>query len=558
MLNRIIVKNIFTVAALMLALKANAQITKVQFINNCPDVGNHNLDIWINGTKIQNALPFRHATFFQTINISTPTQIGIAPQNSTAITDTFYNRTVTFTPSSTYYIVVINGTRNSAGYTPHKKLAVDVISGARETSGVGGNVDILCANGATDGVTYDFRTGTEILGDDVSYGTAGNSYSSFSPNDIKIRLTNTNGSIRYDTYEVPLSSPSLASQACVILASGFVNPSANNNGPSFGLWLATGNGGPLTELTSTTPEAIARVQFIHNCADTTADTVDVYVNNSKVLDDFRFRHASAFMDMIGKQATNIAIAPRNSTSAAAAFYTTNFTFDSLGTHILTANGIQSATGYTPKPVFKLTKFDNGKEVAATTTNHDILFCNGSTDAGDLTINSTSVNFTNVAYDTYAGYQQQSITGTNIMTLKKGTNTVAAFVSNFPAQAEAVTVVASGFDDSTKNSKGPKLHLYYATAAGGAMTKIPLYTISVNEIARLNTPKIYPNPANDKLWIESNKPFSNIAIRNVVGKLTENISVTNGKMIDISKLPAGTYFIEAVIDNQTHTQRFIKQ
>ncbi|OSZ78360.1 hypothetical protein CAP35_08890 [Chitinophagaceae bacterium IBVUCB1] len=556
------VKSILTIIVLMIGLNLHAQVTKIQFINNCPDVVNQNLDIWLNGNKIHASLPFRQSTAFYSVNISTPTEIGIAPQNSMTVADTFLSKTITFVASPTYYIVVINGTRNSAGYAPFKKISVDVISGAEEAASVAGNIDLTFAHGATDGLTYDYRTGLQVLANDLSYATYKTGYQSFAPNDIKIRLTNPNGSVLYGTYEAQLSSPFFASQAGVVIASGFVNPGSNNNGASFGLWLALGSGGPMIELPTTTPEPISRVQFIHNCADTTADTVDVYMNGTKIADDFRFRNATAFMDVMGKVPTAIAVAPRTSTSAASAFYTTNFTFDSLGTHIITANGIQSATGYTPKPPFKLTKFDNGREMAANASNIDILFMQGSTDEGNVTTNSDAV-FTNIAYDNYStGYVSFTNTASGSINIGSTTLPVAGTYIMSPIAnitGKAITLVNTGFKDSTKNSNGPTSWFYYALPGGGALIKVnKVFHFSVSSVNDNNDITIYPNPTNNSLHINTDKKINSTTIFNIAGSAIMETKSIRNNTIDVSKLAAGTYFIQLQTNEGSFIKTFIKQ
>ncbi len=50
----------------------------------------------------------------------------------------------------------------------------------------------------------------------------------------------------------PLATMGLTGQAITVIASGFLNPMNNSDGPAFGLWVALATGGPLVELTNTT------------------------------------------------------------------------------------------------------------------------------------------------------------------------------------------------------------------------------------------------------------------------------------------------------------------
>ena len=60
----------------------------------------------------------------------------------------------------------------------------------------------------------------------------------------------------------------------------------------------------------------ARIQVIHNAADPAADSVDIYLNGTRLLDNFKFRTATPFIDAPAGVALNIGVAPANSTTAA--------------------------------------------------------------------------------------------------------------------------------------------------------------------------------------------------------------------------------------------------
>jgi hypothetical protein len=109
--------------------------------------------------------------------------------------------------------------------------------------------------------------------------------------DYILDITPAAGSPILASYSAPLSS--LAGQAFVAFASGFLDPAQNNNGPSFGLYAALADG-TVIPLEDT---ATARLQIIHNSADPAAAQVDIYVNGSILLDDFAFRSATSYIDV---------------------------------------------------------------------------------------------------------------------------------------------------------------------------------------------------------------------------------------------------------------------
>lgn len=69
----------------------------------------------------------------------------------------------------------------------------------------------------------------------------------------------------------------------------------------------------------------AKVQVIHNAADPSAETVDIYVDPLKALDGFTFRTASPFVDLPAGIPITIAVAPASSMSATDALATFTLT-----------------------------------------------------------------------------------------------------------------------------------------------------------------------------------------------------------------------------------------
>lgn len=126
--------------------------------------------------------------------------------------------------------------------------------------------------------------------------------------------------------------------------------------------------------------ATARLQVIHNAADVAASTVDVWLDNTLLLNDFNFRTASPFIDAPSGIAFKVSIQPASSTDTVNALFTKTFNLEDGKTYVVIANGIVSATGYAPAIPFDLYDYDMAEETAALPANTDVMVFHGSTDA----------------------------------------------------------------------------------------------------------------------------------------------------------------------------------
>ncbi len=80
----------------------------------------------------------------------------------------------------------------------------------------------------------------------LSYGNFAG-YLGLAPLDYVIGIAPTGGN-NIATFTAPLETLNLTDAALVVLASGFLDPTNNSNGPAFGLFVATPTGGPLLPL----------------------------------------------------------------------------------------------------------------------------------------------------------------------------------------------------------------------------------------------------------------------------------------------------------------------
>jgi hypothetical protein len=536
-----------------LAWTASAQPARLQVIHNCADAAADSVDVYVNGSKLLDNFAFRTATPF----INAPTgsvSIAIAPKNSTSVANAIYTVTPTLTPGQTY-VAIAQGIVSSSGYTPAPQFQVNLYAMGKE-SAANGTTEVLVAHGSTDAPDVDVRSGTTVLVNDIAYGQFSSGYLALPTDDYTLEITNTGGTTTVASYAAPLQTLSMSGKAIVVVASGFLNPAANSNGPAFGLYAAPDTGGVLIRLPLS-----PRLQAIHNCADAAADSVDVYVNGDKLLDNFAFRTATPFVNAPYGPVT-LQVAPKNSTSAANAIYTLNATLTPDETYVAIAEGIVSATGYTPAQPFKLNVFATAREKATAGTNTDLLVYHGCTDAPVVDIrvgNNVLVN--DIAFGNYDnGYLNLPTSDYTInVTDASGATVVASYsapLQTLGLQGQALTVLASGFLNRANNSNGPAFGLFAASAQGGALTALPQTSTSVKSLSAGTTARVYPNPAKNLLYLDGIQPGSDVSIIDFTGKLVQSGKAQ--KAMDIEHLQPGLYLLRYQAGDAVQSVKFVKE
>lgn len=241
--------------ALLLFLTApfmvTAQTARLQVIHNAADPAAASVDIWLTANGVAGTTPlvddfqFRGATPFIDAPAGVPLQIGIAPSNSTAITDTIANFNVQLTSGETY-VVIANGVLNPSSFEANPdgqstgfNLWINPL--AREAATNGTVVDFFVVHGASDAPTVDVRvqgTTTPVV-DDAAYGDY-TGYLSLPGTSYPLEITTSDGSVVVATYNVDLTG--LDGGAATVFASGFLSPANDQNGPAFSLCFALADG----------------------------------------------------------------------------------------------------------------------------------------------------------------------------------------------------------------------------------------------------------------------------------------------------------------------------
>lgn len=220
---------------------------KVQIINNTGgDYFNKKIDVFFDRELIADDLEYRSATAFKSVSASTNVKIAVGLFDAHCADCTVYSKRAALEKDKNY-IVVVDGTYNEEGYSPWQPLKIYIYEKGKTSGDAPTSTDLLLHHGSTDApTTVDVAKNGQTVVDDLEYGKF-TDYLSIPAVDGTIDLLSGDGKL-ISTYDVPLASLNLKGKAGVVVASGFVDPSKNKNGPSFGLWLALAEGGKLVEL----------------------------------------------------------------------------------------------------------------------------------------------------------------------------------------------------------------------------------------------------------------------------------------------------------------------
>jgi hypothetical protein len=544
---------------------------RVQVIHNAADAAAASVDVWLNDTKIVADFAFRTATPFIDAPAGVEFTIAIQPPGSTSPANPIWSQNYTLADGGSY-ILVANGLVDNQNYTPFKPFDIYVLPTALEAAANSNETAVAVFHGSTDAPTVDVvetGVGAGTIIDNFEYGNFAG-YLNLPTANYVLEVRDETGTVTVASYSAPLATLGLQGQALTVLASGFLNPSANNNGAPFGLYVALSSGGALVELPVYTPSA--RVQVIHNAADAAAASVDVWLNDTKLLADFAFRTATPFIDAPAGVEFTIAIQPPGSTSPANPIWSQNYTLADGETYVLIANGLVDNQNYTPFKPFDIYVYAMGREASASSNLTDVLVFHGSTDAPTVDVVEIGVGagtiIDNFEYGNFAGYL--SLTTTDYLLAirdETGTTTVAAFAAplgTLGLGGQALTVVASGFLNPVENNNGEPFGLYAALASGGALVQLPVVT-SVEEQNQIGAFKLYPNPATSKVNISldiiSDSEVT-VSIYNMIGSMVKNENfgrLSNGvqnKSIDVTDLSEGVYLMKVTANTSQITQKVL--
>jgi hypothetical protein len=475
---------------------------RVQVVHNSPDPAAEVVDVYLNGDLLLDDFAFRTATPFIDAPANTPITIDIAPGTSADVSESLFTVSPTLAADETY-IVVASGVLDPTLFDDSVNaiaFSLEVFEGAREAAAVAGNTDLLVQHGSPDAPTVDVvnQDGGGVLVDDISYPEF-QGYLELPTADYLIDITTADNTTKVAGYQAYLAELGLADAAVTVFASGFLDPSANQDGPAFGLWVSLATGGPLVELND---EAFVPFPAPY------CGPLDFTVNVEPIT-NVEFSNLS------------------NRSDAAIDGSPAHEDFTSLTADVTAGESFEIALeGNTGGP------FENAFVVFIDWNQNDIL-----DDAGEI-------------YEIL-----QIIDGS---TGEDGQQAIQTL--EIPAgQADGLyrmRVKKIYFFDTLPPT-------FLDPCAGDTFGQAEDYTVSVGTLSNTSFDSTdftyYPNPVNDILSISTASTVDNIKVYNMLGQMVvETAPKVSNPQVDMNELQSGVYLVTLEVEGSLQTFRVIKQ
>jgi hypothetical protein len=597
-------KNLWiAVAILALPTFAMAGTAQLQVIHNSADPGAAQVDVYVNGDLLLNDFAFRTATPFVEVPAGVELNIGVAPGTSAGPEDILATFPVTLADGGRY-LAVANGVLDPDAFAENpdgRSTGFTLfLQDHMASKSWWGTVALRAVHGASDAPAVDLIVRNEYwdrtLYSGVGYGDIGATKVLLASDRIIDVTLPGQPDVVVASYQAPLKA--LARQAFVVFASGFLDPSMNQDGPAFGLF-ATLADGSVVELPMDNP--MARLQVIHNAADPGAAEVDIYVNGDLLLDDFAFRAATPFIDVPAGVELNIGVAPGTSTGAGDVIAEFPVTLMNGKTYVAMATGVLDPgafamnpdgvdIGFTIKPLANAREKGKWGRVA-------VVAYHGATDAPRVDIRKDydrdgmtydsgdegeetdkswwyrGALFGDLGYGEFSDYRYLRARNYTLNVTPAGDEqtVVASFQADLRGlEGGAAVVFASGFLSPADNQDGMAFGLFAALPDGNVIalpaaaddddTRGDIVEVASTEAM---VEQNYPNPFNPMTTIAFTMPAKgrvSLKVFDVRGRLVDEL--VNGEReagrhavnFDGTRLSSGLYMYQVTTKDQTITRQ----
>jgi hypothetical protein len=574
-------KNYLTLFVLLLAFSITSLANhgpRIQILHNAPNDFYANIDIWftlenypLGPFKIDSSLSYKEATLFNQFTLIYGavtfyiTSGGGSDTSNYLLKQTFGSPQIDY--EEFFVIVLSEGSNNNL----EMNLSYAALQGSNLNSTgtrfYHGSFDTPDLNLAELGVFNGFFI------DNLSNKKSTNQLNIASI-DHEIQLQNTNG-LSLAEFTVPFNF--YQNRAIFIALTGYFDTVGVTPNLPLKLLLVQEDGSVL-ELFPNQDFSPSSVQLIHNSADPALEVVDVWLNDILLIDDLNFRTSTPYFEVPGAEKLTISIKNSSSINPDNPIWTQDYVLTSDQSYVLVADGLFSAAGFSNFKPFDVAVYGSAQVEAKNSQNTDLLFHHGVTDALALDLFKLEVDksetqlLDKIGYFEFSDYLQLK-TLDYIISMRSDTsnNLIEQFeipMSTLQLNAEAITVVASGFYNPADNNNGAAFGLWASRVSGGNLIELEkvITTTTVQDYMFNSIEKIvYPNPATNFINIDFSS-FANsdveLFIYNLSGQVVKAVSygiIESGDFntqLNISDLNKGLYLVsihsgESIITSKVH-------
>lgn len=510
----------------------------VQVIHNSADPAAATVDIYVNGTLTLDDFTFRSATPVLPLPAGAPINVAVAPGTSTNVSQALATFNLGSLAANTNYVVMATGVLDPSQFdqSVNGNIGFDLkILAPYDTFANRINqVSYRAFHGVTDAPAVDIFQGPWIQVGPLSFGEYYFRDQTAPALNYKYDVRVAGNGPVVTTLDADFRG--LEGKTAIVFASGFLDPSKNQNGADFGFFAALADG-RVVPIQAAAPQA--SVQVIHNSPDPAAAVVDIYVNGALAIEDFAFRTATPFIPLPANANINIGVAPANGNIIATI---------PVGQLAAGERYIVMATGVLDPNQFDQTANGNGigfgLEVFAPaqdgsgSINTAILAHHGAPDAPAVDVRVAGNNLVpNLSYTDFAGYVAVPAANYVLEVAPAGGNVIASFQADLSSRAgKAGLVFASGFLNPANNQNGPAFGLFYVTS-GGIVVPLPPVTQTPPMMAKVqvihNAPD--PNARFVDIYIDGTRALNDFEFR----KATPYLDFRPGHVFNIGVAPGNS-------------------
>ena len=209
----------------------------VQFLQQSPYAAAASVDVYVNGAKFINDMPFRQATAFLAVADSVPLKIDYTPGSAADDSSPILSRTLTLAPNAVAVAALVGNPGDTASPS---KLALALSTAARSVAADPAAVEFTVLQASPDTPAIDVKIrGAGTAANDVPFAGFGSGYPSLAPGKYVVDVTRADGVTPVGSFNLDLTGAAGTGRTLVL--SGFAAPKFPSD-PTLGVVAVDGKG----------------------------------------------------------------------------------------------------------------------------------------------------------------------------------------------------------------------------------------------------------------------------------------------------------------------------